>query len=67
MATDRPDTSLNAAYKELLVAGLLVQCGDSQGAGRRTLEQYAAGVGGVFARYARAELERSGTSPRRQP
>ena len=67
MATDRPDTSLNAAYKELLVAGLLAQCGDSQGAGRRTLEQYARGVGGVFARYAKAELEKAKAAQGNQP
>ncbi len=53
VATDKPDTNLNAAFKELLVAGLLVQCGDSQGAGRRVLEQYGNSVNGHFVRYAR--------------
>ena len=52
VATDKPDTNLNAAFKELLVAGLLVQCGDSQSAGRRILEQYSNSVNGHFVRYA---------------
>lgn len=56
-ATTQPDTKLNAAFKELLVAGMLVRCGDREGAGRRILEQYCDGVEGHFVRYARSELE----------
>jgi flavin-dependent dehydrogenase len=56
VATDKPDTNLNAAFKELLVAGLLVRCGDSQGVGRRILEQYSNGVNGHFVRYAQNVL-----------
>jgi len=53
IATTKPDTNLNAAFKELLVAGMLVQCGDNQGMGHCVLEQYGRGVEGHFARYAR--------------
>jgi hypothetical protein len=57
VATSKPDTSLNAAFKELLVAGMLVHCGDT-GRGREILEQYSRGVEGQFARYARHMLGR---------
>jgi hypothetical protein len=66
VATDKPDTNLNAAFKELLVAGLLVQCGDSQGLGRRILEQYGNSVNGHFARYAQNllhEIQERKTTP----
>jgi 2-polyprenyl-6-methoxyphenol hydroxylase-like FAD-dependent oxidoreductase len=56
VTTNKSDTNLNAAFKELLVAGLLVQCGDSQGAGRRILEQYGNSVNGHFVRYAQKVL-----------
>jgi len=48
---------LNAAFRELLVAGMLVHCGDSEGRGRRILEQYRRGVEGQFARYAQHVLQ----------
>ena len=58
IATTKPDTNLNAAFKELLVAGMLLQCGDNQGLSRGILEQYGRGVEGQFARYARETLQR---------
>jgi hypothetical protein len=56
-ASDKPDTNLNAAFRELLVAGMLFHCGDSQERGKRILEQYSRGVSGHFARYARCVLQ----------
>jgi flavin-dependent dehydrogenase len=56
-ATNKPDTNLNKAFRELLIAGMLVYCGDSQGQGRKILEQYSKGVEGHFARYARHVLQ----------
>jgi len=56
-ATSKQDTNLNKAFRELVVAGLLVHCGDSQGLGRKVLEQYSNGVEGHFARYARYVLQ----------
>jgi hypothetical protein len=57
VATTKPDSSLNASLKELLVAGMLVHAGDSQGRGRKILEQYAGGLSGHFARYAQHVLQ----------
>lgn len=57
VATSKPDTNLNATFKELLVAGMLVHCGDSQGLGRGILEQYCRGVEGQFTRYAQSVLQ----------
>jgi len=57
MASTKPETNLNAAFKELLVASMLVRCGDGQGVGRGILEQYSRGVEGHFARYAQAVLQ----------
>lgn len=57
VASDKPDSSLNAAFKELLVAGMLFYCGDSQDRGRRILEEYSQGVAGHFSRYARYVLQ----------
>ena len=59
VATSKPDTNLNAAFKELLVAGMLVHCGDNEGRGRGILEQYRRGVEGQFARYAQHILRLS--------
>ncbi len=56
VATTKPDSSLNASFKELLVAGMLVHAGDSQGRGRKILEQSAGGLSGHFARYAQHVL-----------
>jgi flavin-dependent dehydrogenase len=60
VASTEPDTNLNAAFKELLVAGMLVHCGDNGGRGRKILEQYSRGIAGHFARYAQHVL-RAGT------
>jgi hypothetical protein len=54
-----PRTALNTACRELLVAGMLVHCGDQEGRGQAVLETYARGVYGHFARYARHLLPRS--------
>ncbi len=48
---------MNAALRELLVAGMLFSCGDSQDMGRKILEQYSRDVQGHFARYAQNLLE----------
>ncbi len=57
-ASDKAESGLNRMFKEVLVAGLLVHCGDdSQGRGRAILEQYRDGVDGHFARYARYVLQ----------
>jgi hypothetical protein len=57
IATTKPDTNLNAAFKELLVAGMLFRCGDDHGRGRAILEQYSRDLEGHFARYARKLLQ----------
>jgi hypothetical protein len=62
IASTQPDTNLNAAFKEILVAGMLVRCGDEQGLGRKILEQYSRGIEGHFARYAQQVLQTSNTS-----
>jgi len=48
--------SVNRAYKELIVAGLLYRSGDRDGVAKGLLEQYALDIHGHFARYARAVL-----------
>ena len=67
IASTLPDTNLNAAFKELLVAGMLVHCGDEQGLGRHILEQYSRGIEGQFARYAQwvlhGEVSKAGKAP----
>ncbi|MCX7006614.1 MAG: hypothetical protein NTY53_05090 [Kiritimatiellaeota bacterium] len=67
IGTSKPDTNLNASFKELLVAAMLFQCGDSAGRGRQILEQYSHGVSGHFARYAqwalRAEVSKDWKAP----
>jgi flavin-dependent dehydrogenase len=57
LASSKPDTNLNVSFKELLVAAMLFQCGDSDGRGRQILEQYSRGVEGHFARYAQYLLQ----------
>ncbi len=57
MAHGKPDTNMNAAFKELLAAGMLLHCGDEQERGRAILEQYSRGLEGHFARYARHLLQ----------
>jgi hypothetical protein len=53
--------SLNPAFKELIVAGLLFRCGDPDGLARRALEAYRSAYNGHFARYAESVLKgRSG-------
>lgn len=51
---------LNAAFKELIIAATLYQCGDDKDMGRRILEQYSHDVNGHFARYAQAVLDGKG-------
>ena len=67
VASTRSDTNLNAAFKELLVAGMLVRCGDEQGLGRKILEQYSRGIEGHFARYAQwvlhGDVSKDGKAP----
>jgi hypothetical protein len=63
VASDKPDTNLNAAFKELLVAGMLFRFGDSQERGKRILEQYSRGVIGHFSRYARCVLQAGRPAP----
>lgn len=43
---------LNSKFKEILLAALLLQCGDWQGRGRAVLETYTEDVNGHFATYA---------------
>lgn len=52
----RTQDELNAALKELLVAGMLVRCGDRDGRGRAALEGYAKDLQGHFAAFARSVL-----------
>ncbi|MEI7729714.1 MAG: FAD-dependent oxidoreductase [Verrucomicrobiota bacterium] len=66
LATTLPDTSLNAAFKELLIAGMLVHCGDQASMGRKILEQYRGGIGGHFARYAQYVLQTADDRTKRQ-
>jgi hypothetical protein len=54
--TGGADSSLNKAYKELVVAAMLHRNGDPDGRAAAILEQYARDVHGHFARYARAAL-----------
>jgi hypothetical protein len=46
------DNQLNRKFKEVLIAALLVQCGDYRGQGRAVLEAYTEDVNGHFAVYA---------------
>jgi hypothetical protein len=48
---------LNAAFKEIIIAATLYQCGDYQNLGRTILEQYSRDVNGHFASYAQASLK----------
>jgi flavin-dependent dehydrogenase len=57
IATALPNTNMNASFRELLVAGMLVHCGDHRGMGRKVLEQYRQGIEGHFARYAQFLLQ----------
>jgi hypothetical protein len=47
---------LNTAFKEVIIAAALYQCGDYQKMGRMILEQYTQDVNGHFASYAQAIL-----------
>ena len=51
---------LNAAFKEVIIAAVLYQCGDYQKMGRRILQQYSQDVNGHFASYAQAILNGKG-------
>ena len=51
---------LNAAFKEVIIAAALYQCGDYQKMGRKILEQYSQDVNGHFASYAQAILNGKG-------
>ena len=51
---------LNAAFKEIIIAATLYQCGDYQNIGRMILEQYSQDVNGHFASYAQAILSGKG-------
>ena len=51
---------LNAAFKEVIIAATLYQCGDYQKMGCMTLEQYSLDVNGHFASYAQAVLQGKG-------
>jgi len=48
---------LNAKFKELLIAALLLDCGDADGKARTILETYTKDIQGHFAAYARAALD----------
>ena len=50
--------SLNAKFKEVLVAALLFECGDHNGLGREILEAYTKDVNGHFAAYAHHVMAR---------
>ncbi len=52
--------TLNAAFKEIIIAATLYQCGDHQKIGRTILEQYTQDVNGHFASYAQAILKERG-------
>ncbi len=51
------ETTRRESLRELLVARALYRCGDHEGIGRRTLENYAADLRGHLARHARAVLD----------
>jgi hypothetical protein len=51
---------LNAAFKEVIVAATLYQCGDYQNWGRLILEEYIQDINGHFASYAQAILNEKG-------
>ncbi len=53
-------SNLNRAFKELIVASLLYQCGDRNGKAETILSQYAQNPHGHFAAYARWILEKRG-------
>ena len=48
---------LNAKFRELLIAGVLLDCGDADGKARAILEAYTKDIQGHFAAYARAVLD----------
>jgi len=48
---------LNRKFREVLVAALLLDCGDLNGKGRAVLDAYTKDVHGHFAAYARAALD----------
>jgi flavin-dependent dehydrogenase len=50
--TNEGSDNLNKKFKEVLIAALLVQCGDYRGKGRAVLEAYTEDVNGHFAAYA---------------
>lgn len=52
MLNEEGGEGLNRKFKEVLVAALLVECGDVQGEGRNILETYTKDVNGHFAEYA---------------
>jgi hypothetical protein len=56
----RSFAQLNAAFKEIIIAAALCQCGDYQNMGRTILEQYSQDVNGHFASYAQAVLQGKG-------
>ncbi|MHC4677568.1 MAG: FAD-dependent oxidoreductase [Planctomycetota bacterium] len=58
--TRRSFGQLNAAFKEIIVAATLYQCGDHDNVGYSTLRQYSQDVNGHFASFARAILEQKG-------
>jgi hypothetical protein len=51
---------LNSAFKEVIVAATLYQCGDHENAGYSILNEYRRDVNGHFASFARASLEQKG-------
>ena len=57
--------ALNSKFKEVLVAGLLFECGDHNGQAHGILEAYAQDVNGHFAAYAHLVLTR-GTAMKHQ-
>jgi hypothetical protein len=53
----RSFNQLNTAFKEIIVAATLYQCGDYQNLGRLILEQYSQDINGHFASYAQTILK----------
>jgi hypothetical protein len=51
---------LNTAFKEVIIAATLYQCGDYHKVGRKILEKYSQDVNGHFASYAQAILHGKG-------
>jgi flavin-dependent dehydrogenase len=51
------NAGLNAKFREVLLAALLLDCGDRKGKARAILEAYTRDVHGHFAAYARAALD----------